>query len=170
MVINILLWIPIAIFILAGAGALLNIRLAQNAAKGKNIPLWKVSCFLTSIIKWAIIWLILDFVLLLLWLAEVFNNNLSTTLLSGFVVGPLAGYIVMKGGKIIDDYWGAIAQSLSDCDCLNSNQASIFNHERPVIESGKRRDRPIALNKVLFPEDAVTEIQNFPSESGDENL
>jgi len=170
MTIKILFWIPAAIFVFAVVGALLNKGLARSAAKGNVIPLWKISCFLNSIFKWAIIWLTLDSVLLLLWLAEIFNNNLATTLIGGFVVGPLAGYIVLKGGSIIDDYWIAIAQSLGDCDCLNSNQASVFNHERPVIEGGKRRDRPIALNKVLFPQDAVTEIQNYPGGSGENNL
>lgn len=168
MVINFLLWIPIAIFLLAGAGTLLNKRLARNAAKGNKIPLWKASCFLTSIFKWAIIWLILDFVLLLLWLAEIFSNNLATTLIGVFLAGPLAGYFVVKGGGVIDDYWKAVAESLGGCDCLNSRQSSIFNHERSVIESGKNRDRPIALTKVLFPADAVTEFQNYPSGSGDD--
>jgi len=141
-----------------------NQRLTECAVNGKFLLLWKTSCALSSMLIWVIILIVLDFVVIAMWAAKIWDDDFALALITTFLASPLVAIAVNKLPNINYSYWNKIAESLENCALIqNDNQKkSNLVQEKSILTSHpNKKDREIALNKILNPDDYKIETMNL---------
>ncbi|MCD6360970.1 MAG: hypothetical protein J7M38_08895 [Armatimonadetes bacterium] len=162
-IVSLLFYGPFAVAAVAGLGAACSILLVKKAISGRWVNIWKLSCALHSLWIWAILWLFLDMVVLLLCAADLLGESFAAAVISAFLAGPVATAIFTKGTQFVHSYWKTVSGSLDKVLVNDTPQREAYNFEKSILKSGTSVQRRIALQKILQPKKSDTKLMNYPT-------
>lgn len=152
--------IPLLILSVAALGIISNTKLTINAAQGRRILLWKTSCLASSLFRWSLILVALEFVIYLIWYSSSTSNKFEEQMIGYAIASPFFAYLFALLSQTPKKYWKAIVDSLESCNSLSQSQKDNLRFEKNILIGGTAEQRKIALRKILFPAEAVVVIEN----------